>query len=299
MSRSKQPPMQRHNALTPATASVGSLPRSASQPGRSNHVMARLFRAAKEDEPCPECAGKLQRQASPGNGEREALSMGEVAGPSKKEECGETGRPSSFEHMLIEQDFMLNVDPNSAMEYGIPRSSAKGNKGYADILSFTMPSVFEIKSVEDDLAEARDQVRRYRYFGSLHCPGLEDLDYGTYYPSPRVIQGLIPGTQLVIELIEPGLLVYSRQGKLPDPVPVPVPKEQTDEEKEKQRDQLKEILVVAGIAAAVIAAVVVVLVAAPYVALVLAEVVGILVKAGVEAGIAWGFLRQAGLVATR
>src|SRR5689334_20051235 len=33
---------------------------------RGNGAMARLFRAAKDDEPCPKCAAKLHRKAGPG-----------------------------------------------------------------------------------------------------------------------------------------------------------------------------------------------------------------------------------------
>ncbi len=227
----------------------------------------------------------------------------DVSGPTKRETCGETGRFSSFEHMLIEEDYLNNINPNAAIEYGIPHSSATGEKGYADILEFDTPSVYEIKSASDDIGEARNQLARYRYNGSLFCPGLEDLIYGVTYPSPRVIRGVLPNEQLVVELVEPGILVYSKGRRTPQPEQVPVarPADATESEREKEvkRRRLKEELEAAGVGIAVVAAVAAVVVVAPYIAAAIPEILALLTEAGVEAGAALAILQRAGLVGAR
>lgn len=219
-----------------------------------------------------------------------------VLGPTKSDECGDTGRPSSWEHMLVEQDYALNVNSNSSLEYGIPGSSATGKKGFADIIDWSTPSVFEVKQLGDNLADAEQQLIRYRRFGS-ECPGLADLQYGTVYPSPRIIPGATPGSQLLVELTQPGILVYTKQQKQPQEVPVVDAKRQ--EEKEKQTARLREVLIGAGIAIAVVAAVVAVVVAAPYIAAAIPQIIELLVGAGVSASAGWQLLQRAGFAVAR
>jgi hypothetical protein len=184
------------------------------------------------------------------------------------------------------------------VEFGIPQSGSGGGKGWADLLNLTDSTVFEIKRADEDLTEASEQLMRYRYYGALNCPGLEDLKYGVKYPSPRIITGATPGSLLAVELVSPGILVFSKFTKPPVPVPIPVPvsKKQTEEEKQKQKQQLEEVLIGAGIAAAVIAVVLLAFVAAPFVAAAFAEIIEVLVAAGIEEQAAWQLLRNAGLL---
>ncbi len=162
----------------------------------------------------------------------ENLSRLEEQGPTRSQSCGETGRWSSPEHMIIEQDYLMNIDHNGRMEYGIPGSSRTGGKGFVDLLSYSLPMIYEIKAAGDDLGEARDQLLRYRHYGSM-CPGLEDLQLGIGYPSPRVIEGPTSDTELMVQQIEPGLLMYEKRQRQRVRVPVPYPVPATEKSKKK------------------------------------------------------------------
>lgn len=65
MSGRKQAPMHQNRSTTVKLA-TGALSKAAVRRMPGNQAMAKLFRAVKEEEPCPKCSGKLQRQANVG-----------------------------------------------------------------------------------------------------------------------------------------------------------------------------------------------------------------------------------------
>lgn len=86
-------------------------------------------------------------------------------------------------HQIIEWDYYLTrsvLGHKVYLERSIPRSSAKGKTGFADIVNETTGEIFEIKHVPG-VDSGNVQVNRYVKFSNIHCPITPAWKRGTQY----------------------------------------------------------------------------------------------------------------------
>ena len=126
--------------------------------------------------------------------------------------CQESARLTSPEHQLIQSDYQININPNSAREYAIPESSENGiDQGYADLVDLTTYGIYDIKNPSDNLQKSKEQTMRYRIKAEEHCDSVAPWHLGIAYPSPRIVASFEPDTELIVELIYPGILQYGKR----------------------------------------------------------------------------------------
>lgn len=109
-----------------------------------------------------------------------------------------------FEHEMIEADYESR-NPSAERECSIPESTAKGNRGYADIVDPPLRQIFEIKP--DNPAGVNQAVNE----AELYVMGAEEFCGGkwkrgtNYFEHPVHDDG---ERQLWARLAEPGAIVY-------------------------------------------------------------------------------------------
>jgi len=153
-------------------------------------------------------------------------------------------------HQIIEWDYYLtrSVLGNKVyLERSIPRSSAKGNTGFADIVNETTGEIFEIKHISG-VDSGNVQVNRYVKFSNVHCPITPAWKRGTQYnvyANRRVFPWPFDPTKLLAAQLNDkyptGVISYyfiNKSGYQSQPVPLPVGvKEKVEEFVQKMRLQ--------------------------------------------------------------
>lgn len=138
---------------------------------------------------------------------------------------GRVSIQGTMEHWLIQYDYILR-NPLAVREFKIPKSSALGNTGYADLANPLTREIYEIKSLGQK-ETGRDEVKRYVDKANDECPGngISWIKGKSYLPSPRILPNPRDiSKELVVTLDEDGLIIYRTQPRTsPDLQPVRVP----------------------------------------------------------------------------
>jgi hypothetical protein len=127
--------------------------------------------------------------------------------------------PGVLEHIIIQQYYVMTVNPLAELEYFIPGSGNKGGPGYADIADPVSGGIYEIKFYP--LAEqAGVEAAKYVAMAQIHCDSLIPWHPGLNYPD-----AVLPFTgdrEIVSWLAAPGVILYDVRKKKPQPKRVPV-----------------------------------------------------------------------------
>jgi hypothetical protein len=159
--------------------------------------------------------------------------------------CHPTARwPGNIEHLLIEQDYVTNVNPGGgAVEYAIPGSGPNGGTGYADMVDLVGHRVYEIKTFVG-APQGVTEARRYADKAQEHCPPpipMAPWRVGDDYPHHTI--PMAGNEELVVQQYPPfpGVVVYYRRLRrrqpVPEPGPSPVPIPVPGDERERERDR--------------------------------------------------------------
>jgi hypothetical protein len=166
----------------------------------------------------PNQANMIQRQAGPCHG------TGRI---------GNLNYPGTIEHILIQQDYILNIDPGAEIEYAIPATGPAGGTGYADIKD-SQSGLYEIKFFPY-VSSAIAEVANYVLQAQTHCDPLANWHIGIKYPrQARIIPHTLPNKEIVSVLLNPGVIAYWVREKKPQRAPVPQRVPQTTTEQIKQ-----------------------------------------------------------------
>jgi hypothetical protein len=127
--------------------------------------------------------------------------------------------PGVLEHIIIQQYYVMTVNPLAELEYFIPGSGTQGGPGYADIADPVSGGIYEIKFYP--LAgQAGVEVANYVAMAKIHCDALIPWHPGLNYPD-----AVLPFTgdqELVSWLAAPGVIAYYTRKRQPQPEKVPV-----------------------------------------------------------------------------
>lgn len=154
--------------------------------------------------------------------------------------------PGTMEHWMIMIDYMAQNPISGEVEYQIPGSSAAGNRGYADIVNKTSREIYEIKpNNEEAIAQGKVEVDRYVAKANVNCPpamiadggGTSPWRKGTTYAKRTIPNPKSPNENIIAELNTAGLIVYSSQSKINQPVPIVIPQSVLD----KLKNLLKKL----------------------------------------------------------
>jgi hypothetical protein len=149
-------------------------------------------------------------------------------------QCHESGRyPGNFEHAIIEDDYIVNINPSGAIEYAIPGSGPAGGTGYADIVNLGTYAIYEIKTYLG-APQGVFEAGRYRD-AAVVCDAAAPWHVGNDYPA-HVIP-VDAQRELVVQQYPqfPGVVVY--YWRLRRLVPIPEVRRQEQTDKERDRNQ--------------------------------------------------------------
>jgi hypothetical protein len=149
-------------------------------------------------------------------------------------------------HHIIQNKYrLLYGGSDIETEYFIPKSSIKGNQGFADIVNFTSKEIFEIKTI-NGASQGLMEVEKYIDQGNKICPPLTGgvWQKGTGFPKISFIWPLDPLKELRVEQQNPGVIIYevAKKGQNVQPAPVyePVPVATTQRIRELMKKLIRE-----------------------------------------------------------
>jgi hypothetical protein len=134
-----------------------------------------------------------------------------------------------LEHLIIQQYYLMAVNPLAELEYFIPESSLGGGPGYADIADPISGGIYEIKFYPF-AQQAGFEVAKYVAMAQKHCDALVPWHPGVNYPG--AVLPFAGGREIVSWLAAPGVIAYYTRKKIrqkePEKVPVPIPKKERE-----------------------------------------------------------------------
>jgi hypothetical protein len=147
-------------------------------------------------------------------------------------------------HHIIQNKYRLLYGGSTVeSEYYIPRSSIKGNQGYADIVNFTSKEIFEIKS-DNGESQGQKEVELYVNQANKYCPpssgGLWGKGIG--FPQFSFIWPLDPTKEIIVRQRIPGVIIYGFDSRKPQTVPAPVYEPIPVATQERLRQLLRQLL---------------------------------------------------------
>jgi hypothetical protein len=150
---------------------------------------------------------------------------------------GDSRAEGQAAHFIIET-YYVNAYAGGVAEYSIPKSSAAGNVGYADIVNLNTGEIFEIKSVQGK-RYGNEEVERYVMNAGIHCSKAINWQRGKKFPKKIELPWITPNRRMTVYLDndypEGGVITYKLVEVLPKyPLPTVVP--------ESDWEKIKELL---------------------------------------------------------
>jgi len=154
---------------------------------------------------------------------------------------GNIDRLGVLEHVLIEQDYLLNINPSAEREVFIPQGSLSNNNGWVDLADHNTGEMFEIKHISCSFS-ALAEIAQYVAMATLHCRCNVPWHPGLYYPE-RVIP-LTADTEVVAHLLSPGVIEYwtRKRQRAPQPKPFPVREFNKEQVLKKIREFVRKVV---------------------------------------------------------
>lgn len=186
-------------------------------------------------EVCDDCKKKKKNQNHQGVGTNVVQKVSMCRGTNR---IGNLAYPGTSEHILIQQHYLMNINPMAEVEYLIPESGPNGGTGYADIVD-PAGGIYEIK-FHPFVASAISEVARYVAMAYTHCD--EDTMWHAGLIYPNAVLPYMGDQELVTYLHAPGVIGYylRRRQREPEREPVTEPQSVTDQIKKFVRQVLEE-----------------------------------------------------------